>query len=233
MSFAFKNAKQLVERVLECAYFHGQRPAIPYVWVPGSKDTPLVVVLGENASGKSFFRRVATEVVRTNKIEAISISMEGRKSMGVMGVFVYGSEEWEATGVNSIRTVITGISTCKGRATPHVVVWDEPDLGCSEDAAASVGAALAAFAREPGIHTKAMVVITHRKALVERLAALTPAPHYLFLGSVNGPPTLAAWLVRPPVVRPLEEIQKAGHRRFMAIQSILDKLEKNRKRSRR
>ncbi len=141
----FTNTKELVEQCLTLRYFHPEDDddaAIPYVWVPG--DGNLVVVTGENAGGKSFFRRVASSIARLpeNKMEVIPISMEGRRQVAynVCLAFVYGDEEHDATGVNSIRTVLTGISTCQGRETDHVVIWDEPDIGLSEGNAASVGA---------------------------------------------------------------------------------------------
>lgn len=228
MTLKFNNTKQLVERTLELDYFEEPSPAIPYVWKPGRADNPLVVVVGENAGGKSFFRRCVSAVCRdnANKIECISISMEGRRqvSYNIGLAFVYGSEDWEATGINSISTVLTGISTCRGRTSAHVIIWDEPDIGLSEGNAASVGKALADFTKEPPKHTKASIVITHRKALVEQLVSIQP--HYLFLGDADAPETLADWLAAPPIVRTLEEVKERAHKRFRAIQKILDEVKR-------
>lgn len=231
MTLKFSNTKQLVERTLELDYFQDPEPAIPYVWKPGKADNPLVVVVGENAGGKSFFRRCVSAVCRddANKVECIPISMEGRRQVAYnIGLaFVYGSEDYEATGVNSISTVLTGISTCRNRTSAHVIIWDEPDIGLSEGNAASVGKAIADFTDEPPKHTKASIVITHRKALVEQLAPIQP--HYLFLGDADAPATLAAWLAAPPVVRPLEEVKECSHKRFLSIQKILDEVKRKKK----
>jgi hypothetical protein len=132
---------------------------------------------------------------------------------------VYGDEEHDATGVNSIRTVLTGIKTCEGREKPHVIIWDEPDIGLSEGNAASVGATLAKFAANLPKHTRAAIVITHRKALVQEL--LRVKPHYLYLGSDSCPESLEAWVNAPPVVRPLEDVLGDSHKRFKAISAIL------------
>lgn len=232
MSLKFNNTKQLVERSLELDYFAEDDPAIPYVWKPGKADNPLVVVVGENAGGKSFFRRCVSAVCqdKENKIEVMPISMEARRTINYQPwlAMVYGDEAYEATGVNSIRIVLSGIRTCQGRETPHVIIWDEPDIGLSEGNAASVGKAIADFTKEPPKLTKASIVITHRKALVEQLLPIEP--HYLYLGDADAPPSLDTWLAAPPVVRPLEEVQDRARKRFKAIQKVLDAVKKKKDR---
>ena len=113
--------------------------AIPAVRLHGTGK--LVVAVGDNASGKSFFRRLVSETCRnsTPKIECIHLSMEGRHSSGPMGAFIYGDENWESTGENSANTVLTAVRTSKNRTTPHVIFWDEPDLGLSDGWSASMG----------------------------------------------------------------------------------------------
>ncbi len=222
----FTNAKQLVANVLRLDFFTEPKPPIPYIWTASKAKTPLVVVTGENAGGKSFFRRCVQSICQQQKTECMTISMEGRRqtSYNIALVFVYGDEEYEATGINSIRTVLTGIKTCQGRDKAHVVVWDEPDIGLSEGNAASVGKAIADYTTKPSAHTKASIVITHRKALVAELASAQP--HFLYLGDREGPRTVQAWLDAPPVVRPLEEIEQRSRTRFKGIQKILDDLKK-------
>jgi hypothetical protein len=231
MSLKFNNTKQLVERALELDYFAEDEPAIPFVWKPGKAENPLVVVVGENAGGKSFFRRCVSAVCQdkdNGKVEVIPISMEARRTINYQPwlAFVYGDEQYEATGVNSINTVLSGIKTCQGRDAAHVIIWDEPDIGLSEGNAASVGKAIADFTKEPPKHTKASIVITHRKALVGQLLPI--APHYLYLGDADAPPSLDAWLMAPPVVRPLQEVQDRARTRFKAIQKVLDRVKKSR-----
>lgn len=223
MKKEFKNARGLVERCLNFRYFlpeKGKKAAIPFIFAPAVKETPFVVVTGENGGGKSFFRRIASEIAKRNDVESIPISMEARANLSSRPwlALVYGSEEWQATGVNSINTVLTGIKTCQGRTTPHVVIWDEPDLGLSEGNAASVGRAIANMS--PNEHSKAVIVMTHRKALVAELAKVNP--HYLFLGSDKGPKSLQEWLDAPLVYQDLEQVADRSHRRFLAIQKILD-----------
>jgi hypothetical protein len=177
-------------------------------------------VLGDNAGGKSFFRRIISQMCREAEVEAIGLSMEGRKFGGAMSAFVYGDESWESTGQCSSRTVLTGINTCRNRTKPHVIYWDEPDLGLSDSWAAGAGVVIREFAEKPGEHTRAIFVVTHSRALVDQLVAIEP--HYLHLGG-DAPDTLSDWLTRPVVPRDLATLSDAAHKRFKAIQRILNK----------
>ena len=205
----------------ELDYFHpndkGITP-IPAQWVKGTGN--FVVVLGENASGKSFLRRIVSALARKAEVEVMPISMEGRgQEFGGLRGFVYGSEEWQSTGENSSHTVLTGISTCRSRATPHVIFWDEPDLGLSDGWAAGMGETFLEFAQDLPKMTCAAFVVTHSRALVERLVPANP--HYLYLGSDVAPPTLRAWLDKPVVARPLATLKEESHQRFRLIDEIL------------
>lgn len=221
--FAFQDCTDLVRHVLDTDYFVGTKrtpAAIPATWVPGRSK--LVVVVGPNASGKSFFRRVVRSAchLAEPKIECIHLSMEAR-TQGYLKSFVYGDEQYQATGVNSINTVLGGIRTSQGRTEPHAIVWDEPDLGLSEANAASVGKTIVDFIAAPPPCLFGVVVITHRRALVAELQKV--GPHYVHLGVVDPPATLDAWMTEPIVTRPLDEIAEESHTRFKAIQKILNK----------
>lgn len=226
-NFKFDSAETLVREALTLDYFlpdeAGVTP-IPAFFVPG--ESPLIVVVGENASGKSFFRRIIQGVCRDVGTECIHISMEARRTISYNPwlAMVYGDEEHDSTGFNSASMVTTGIRTCQGRETKHVIFWDEPDVGLSENGAAGVGLALRNFMKDPPKHTVAAVVVTHSKPLVQALAEV--APHYLHLGGGEVPPTLGDWLKTPVVPRDPEEILKAGRDRFRQIQKILDGIRK-------
>lgn len=235
------DAKTLVEEALTLDYFHpleevpepdlGQTP-IPAYFSPSGSDQKLIVIVGENASGKSFMRRIFSLICRNIKVECIPLSMQGRSDyFGGLRSMVYGDETTESTGVNSSRTVTTGIKTCAARTSPHVIIWDEPDLGLSENGAAGVGKAIADYMISPNEHTLAAIVITHSKPLVRRLVEsyLHLNPHYLHLGEDNleaTPKSLNEWLAQGVEMRTLENIQEAGYRRFKLIQQILNKVKK-------
>lgn len=220
------NMTKAVEQVLtDLLFFCGDDPAIPSLWVRGK--IPLFLVLGENASGKSFFRRCVQQWCRkyTSVKEVIHISMEGRagvNELGAMKAFVYGDEDMRSTGENSAMTVRTAIRTCEGRDHSHVMYWDEPDVGMSEGAAAGVGIAIADFVDRLPSHTKGIFITTHSRALVEPL--LRVRPHYLHLGTdpAKAPQTLDEWLRRPVAPISPEELLEQSRRRFGAIQKVLN-----------
>jgi len=212
-------------------YFQGKTPAIPALWVKGR--VPLFLVLGENASGKSFFRRlVLLSADRNTSIEeVIHISMEGRSGGFMYGparAMVYGDENTRSTGECAARTVTTAIRTCADRSHPHLMYWDEPDVGMSEGAAAGAGAVIAEFAADLPKDTKGVFITTHSRVLVEQLMAVRP--HYIHLGVApdQAPQTLEEWLKRPIVPVAPEALCDASHKRFLAIQKILDLKRKRR-----
>lgn len=224
-SRSFTTAAGLLGHVFELAYFEpnekGETP-IEHHWVRGRGN--FVVCLGENASGKSFFRRLVTAICREAKVEAMPISMEGRGGeYGGLRGFIYGDESWQSTGENSSHTVLTGISTCRSRESSHVVFWDEPDLGLSDGWAAGCGVALREFAEALPALTYGAFVVTHSRALVREL--LPVEPHYLYFGA-DPPATLKEWVEAKVKPLDLAKLGKVSHRRFKMIQAILDEVRK-------
>ena len=89
-------ARSLITEALTLDYFgptgeDGLVP-IPALFVP-SQDPAcrLVLVVGENASGKSFMRRIVKQICREISVECLDISMEGRGgSYGGLRGMIYG-----------------------------------------------------------------------------------------------------------------------------------------------
>lgn len=224
--FKFSSPGTLLDRALDLAYFHEDEDgdvAIPFHRVNGRGR--LILVVGDNASGKSFFRRIVQLLCKKSDIECMAISAEARRTISYNPwlTFVYGDEEHEATGVNSTNTVLTGIKTCQGRDSKHVIFWDEPDLGLSDSWAAGVGQKLCQFAQEPPKHTVAALVVSHNRALVREL--LPAKPFYLHLGvkAEEAPPTLQEWVERPCAPRDPDRLPEQSRKRFKMIQHILNR----------
>ena len=209
--------------------------AIPSIYRPGS--SPWIFVLGENASGKSLFRRVFRQLVHPGKAasfgnsefpagpfpvsECITSSMEARTSSSLGAAFVYGNEGYSSTGEISSSSTMKAVRACFERRHFHVACLDEPDLGTSSGASAGLGAWL--VARMPlSPFTRAIVITTHSPSLVEAMLPLDP--HYVYLGDPNGPATLADWLEEqqhPRRVDP-ETLSTLARDRFRLIQKVLD-----------
>lgn len=222
---------RVVNDMLPFVEYEG-KVAIPWHWVKGTH--PLFLILGENAGGKSFFRRTLQVLAQEARYkEVIHLSMESRAGMNMMGAmkgFVYGDEERNSTGENSAYTVMTAVKTCRGREHDHLLYWDEPDVGMSENSAAGAGVEIAKFMLKRPKHTRGVFVTTHSRPLVEQL--LSVKPHYLHLGvpSDKAPPTLRDWLDRPIVPISPEKVMEASHKRFKAIQRILNSVEQRERR---
>jgi len=223
-------AKWIVNDLLEnWTYFADDDPVIPALWVKGS--CPLFIVLGENASGKSFFRRcvhISTKEF-TSIEEVIHLSMEGRAGgyMGAIRGLVYGDEHRNSTGSNSASTVSTAIRTCEGRDNSHILYWDEPDLGMSEGAALGAAQAIVKFVENLPEHTKGVFITTHSRPMVAELAKIKP--HYIHLGTApdEAPPSLEDWLNREIVAISPEEVLEKNLARCRAIQKILNEKRKD------
>lgn len=234
----------LLDYILEnLRFFHPDdaidgRVAIPHLLDKGASESRLVLVLGENAGGKSFFRRLIREATSHKSRrketkpfrvrEMIHLSMEGRAGthpMPVVQQMIYGGEEWLSTGDLSADLVTKGIKTASSRDHEVLLYWDEPDVGMSFGCAAGAGLAIKDFIEELPEHIQAVFVTTHSPHLVLALTVgLEHKPHYLYLGNDNGPPTLKLWanqqFGRVTAVRP-EELKKKATARFEDIRTLL------------
>lgn len=221
------NLTQLLEAAFDLAYFHADEgedePAIPSHWVRGT--SPLVIVVGENASGKSFLRRIIRGLCKRNDVECIPISMEGRTDtgMGMMPIaraLVYGDETYNSTGQLSAGIVQTGLRTCASRDKPHYIYFDEPDFGLSDGWAAGLGVKIREFVETGAPNTQGIFVVTHRRAMVREMMSVDP--HYIHLGTMTPPLTLSDWVNTQSAVRNIEELSEISQRRFKRIQAILN-----------
>lgn len=219
----FTNAETLLSGIFETLrYFEGEDgkpPVLPYHWVKGRGN--FVVVAGENASGKSFLRKLVTVFGQKQKTEVMPVSMAGRTESGIVRAFVYGSEAWHSTGENSANTVLAGIRTCRSRDNDHVIFFDEPDIGLSDSWAAGMGQTMSDFAATLPEKTLAAFLVTHNRALLSEFLRGYAEPHYVCFGKKPAP-TLQAWIDRPIKAKPIEKLGEESHKRFLAIQKILD-----------
>lgn len=207
----------LLKQAFNTAYFDPEGgPALSHYHVPGASR--LAVIVGDNASGKSFFRRLIEALCSRSKVEAITLSMERRATGGFVSAAIYGDESNNSTGQLSVQTVLTGIKTCQARTSPHIIFWDEPDIGLSDSWAAGVGQTIGAFSQNLPEHTRAVFVATHSRALVREL--LPRQPHYIHFGD-HAPESLEAWLDSPVVPKDITMLDDLSRRRFKKILRIL------------
>lgn len=146
---------------------------IPVDLQPGHDK--LLVITGENASGKSLIRRLLQAVAKKQSCEAIAVSPEFRQHGGLRNAFVYGDETYQASGEIACHVVIGSMRTSQQRAEPHLVILDEPDMGMSDNTAAGAALAIAQFCYDPPPHLGLYAVVTHRKAMLEQFLPYRPS----------------------------------------------------------
>jgi hypothetical protein len=194
------------------------KPPIPYVWRKGSSR--LVLVVGENATGKSLLRRLVCRNAQTAGHEPINVSMAGRVRQGVERLFVYGSESDESTGRNSAGTVTKGIATCRSRERSHIIFWDEPDLGLSDRWSAGVGVAIREFALAMPDATVGAFVVTHSKSLVRQIVECDS--NFVGLGP-DCPATVGHWLDASATPAPIEELAERSNALRTRVSMVLNR----------
>lgn len=230
-----RTPKHIIEKLLDLRYFTSlstkqwnEEPnpeAAITLQISGPRDARLVVIVGENASGKSFVRRVVQGVhAQEKRTEVINISMEARRTVAYnpMLAFVYGDESWESTGDNSSQTILGAMKTSAAREEEHSIFWDEPDLGLSDGWAACAGREIARFMKKPPEHLLGAYIVTHSKPLASELVKSNPI--FIFVGETPRVESLQDWLARPaPVYESLAELGEIGHKRFLALEKLVPK----------
>lgn len=202
------STREFLEDVLKLRFF--SEGVMTCAYEPG--DSKLVLVTGENATGKSFLRRVIGVALREHKIESIALSMQFRSAGGIERCFVYGDESNNATGSLSANSVLGAITTSRGRDTKHAIVWDEPDVGLSDNYAAGAAEEILEFANDPPEKLLFAMVTTHRLAMLERLAV--GKPHHIRLGDEKTLKQVLAAKIKPTR---LSELRDRNHKLFLAI----------------
>ena len=212
-----------LDETCDDAEFFGPDGPCPLLHEPGNPR--LVLITGENASGKSFFGKVLRAYPphdgdRKNEIEWMGLSMSKRTESGAIRAFMFGDEGRDSTGNISLRTIQSGFSTCRSRETIHILQLDEPDIGLSESYAAGLGDYIAQFAADMPDLTEALIVVTHSRHIARRLLPLNPT--CIRIGDLR--PT-AEWLVSDVIPKTIEDVlalKETAHQRTRAIQSILN-----------
>ena len=209
--------KSMIE---ELPYFQADEDCLIANLTEGGEH-PLVLITGENATGKSFLRRLYYVLFKEYRgIECIHLSQQGRSTGGVMRAFVYGDESWESTGYISAGTIEGGVRTCNDREKEHAIIWDEPDIGLSDSYAAGVGVEIRKFVENLPKLTFGVVIITHSKHLIKQLLPLKP--HHLRLGDNKSLESFLNERVKP---KDIKKLRDSGIETFRKISAILKRKE--------
>jgi ABC-type branched-subunit amino acid transport system ATPase component len=199
----------------------------------GHPDSRVAVIVGDNASGKSFLVTLISAFCNLNKehkAEPLQVSMKYRTMEGMHRAFMYGvfGDEADSTGSISMSGVTGLLNTARKREKPHWALLDEPDLGMSESYSRAMGKWLAQEFATLGPLTVGMVLVSHSKALVSSLFENSPhRPWFVHMG-----PKLAMedWLQdrSEKTVEELLSLQDRSHHLHLAIEERLKQSKRSR-----
>lgn len=136
--------------------------------VPG--DPRVLLIVGENASGKSLAFRLIAQLAGTHGAVPITISIRERTGAGSDGhermrrVFMFGDEEQSSTGATSAGVVVSGFSNLD-RDKPAILGLDEPEIGLSDGYAEALGELIGQRATITGPLACGVMVVTHSRRL--------------------------------------------------------------------
>ena len=192
-------------------------------WTDPEPNARIMVVTGNNASGKSLVRRMYQKSGKEHKMEVIHISIEGRSGSGGFGgmkSFVYGSEDDEATGLNTARTLVAGFKTFRGRTTSVLGVYDEPEIGMSEELQHGMVDFIVRNAADWPEQLQGLILMTHSRIIAEGVCRRCENTAFVNLGGLY--PTIDSWLNREIIPISLEDALAGGDERWSAVQKLFN-----------
>lgn len=170
------------------------------------QGSPVVVLTGANATGKSLAFRHLARFAHAEALAVITLSIRERTGSGVSDMaglrrsMIYGDESEQSTGATSVGVAQRGFANVATRLSesppvPTLLMFDEPEMGLSEGYAGALGEYLAEQTLGLPETAPGVVVVSHSRALVHRLMdRLGHAPSFIHMG--EEPTTLEGWLNR-------------------------------------
>jgi hypothetical protein len=140
----------------------------------GTREDVLVVT-GENASGKSLAFLILNNLVRSfgkeDKIDVLvmDIGMSRRTKSGIERAFIFGDEHLDSTGNISIKVMQTGVANSRSNDQHHYLMLDEPDIGVGEGYHSAIGQFLSDFAASLPEKCLGLIVATHSRKITRKL----------------------------------------------------------------
>lgn len=192
---------------------------------PSIPTSTILLVTGDNASGKSLFRRVLATYYQKQQLETITLSQQARSQSGLPRAVIYGDEEDEATGAISANALSKSFHQ---RTKPYVLIFDEPEIGMGEEAQLGAAIFLQQHCSNLPQNCEGIVLFTHSRILISSLKHMT---HFIWLHHPNH--SVNDWLNRTLLPILPSELVKKGKEKWHQINDYLkDKNENDNKNKR-
>ena len=201
------------------------REIIPSLLEVGARRD-VIVVTGENASGKSLAFMIMNQLGRNYAkqdevdLEVMDIGMGRRTRSGIERAFIFGDENTDSTGNISLKVMQTAIANSRKRERCHYLMLDEPDIGVGEGYHNAIGRYLADYAGEMANKCLGLVVATHSRRITERL--LEAGASSLRLGGDLRP--VRDWIRDGDIEKSVEDLiglKDVSLERFRAVAAML------------
>ena len=222
----FDNAHYMCEWMRDNIEYFGDEGVFDFNYT--NNESPVTIITGDNASGKSFVRKIFQAMCAykiPKKIECIHLSQEGRCQSGIPSAIIYGTEDGESTGSNTITTMLTTFKTSHSRENDHFIIFDEPEIGLSDEYSAGMGIRIKQFIKEAPDSFFGAVVISHNKDLIKGLLDLNP--NHMNMSDDSSLNDIINREIIPNT--DLESLKDKSYKQYMKIHKIQQEMKKKNK----
>ncbi len=217
----------MLTELLDDLELFGPEGACPTRIEPAGAAPRVLLITGDNASGKSFVCKAFGQFLTGEGASVEFVGMARRASSDGFQRMSSGDEGRQSTGQISVRTALRGMERLleapdtreAGRA--RVLILDEPDIGLSEAYAARLGQRIATFCATLPDDAFGVAVVTHNREIARAVAALGPT--IVRVGDDLRP--IADWLRDGPLPvddAALDGLCDAAHDRYIRIVRLME-----------
>lgn len=205
--------------------------SLPFTGYPYVGHPQVLLVVGENCSGKSFFvESLRAWSAHHHGMASICVSIRERTGSGLSDMsglrrsMMFGDECEQSTGACSARVVETAFSNVHSWAEAGrkpVLVLDEPEIGLSDGYARAMGQYLGQQAKTIPPGACGVVIVTHSRTLAGALRdELGVTPSFVRLEAVQD---FDAWVVSVEhrSVEELLTLRELNHERWRQVSKAL------------
>lgn len=202
--------------------FFGTDGPCPVTVETEAPDSGLVVISGDNGSGKSLFLRALKAHLRCmdGNVVILASDARARTSSGFERSHIDSADE-DGDSIAAVFSTATMRSLASARAVtvPSLLILDEPDIGLSETWSLAIAREIADLAGDMPGPLEGIVVASHNRALVARLEELGPS--FLRVGTDSR--STQQWLAGKAADRQqtVAEMKSDLRKRWLRIEEIM------------